>query len=63
MTMTPAMPDGASSACKHDALENRGHIMPAVSLPFPRTGVVLLTVIALDYLIVRLVKPLKRALS
>jgi hypothetical protein len=59
MTMTPAMPDGA---CRHDALENRGHIMPAVSLPFPRAGVVLLTVIALDYLIVRLVTPLKRAL-
>lgn len=38
-------------------------IMIAVSLLFPLSGAVLLAVIALDYLIVRRVKPLKRALS
>lgn len=38
-------------------------IMIAVSLFFPLTGAVLLTVIALDYLIVRRLRPLKRALS
>jgi hypothetical protein len=48
MAMTPAVPDGAGCACRHEALENRGHIMRAVSLLFPPTGVVRLMVIALD---------------
>ncbi|MGV8937341.1 MAG: PepSY-associated TM helix domain-containing protein [Allorhizobium sp.] len=38
-------------------------IMLAVSLLFPLTGLVLLTVIAADMLIIRRIKPLKRALS
>lgn len=38
-------------------------VMLAVSVLFPLTGIVLLTVIALDMLIVRQIKPLKRALS
>lgn len=38
-------------------------LMVAVSLLFPLTGIVLVTVLALDMLILRHVKPLKRALS
>ncbi|MFB9795124.1 PepSY-associated TM helix domain-containing protein [Shinella granuli] len=55
--MAPAVP-GDMKLWKTGAI-----IMLAVSLLFPLTGAVLLTVIALDYLIVRRVKPLKRALS
>jgi uncharacterized iron-regulated membrane protein len=55
--MAPAVP-GDMKLWKTGAI-----IMLAVSLLFPLTGVVLLTVITLDYLIVRRVKPLKRALS
>lgn len=38
-------------------------VMVAVSLLFPLTGIVLVTVLALDMLVVRRMKPLKRALS
>ncbi len=38
-------------------------VMLAVSLLFPLTGLVLVTVLALDMLVIRHVKPLKRALS
>lgn len=38
-------------------------VMLAVSLLFPLTGIVLVSVLALDMLVVRHVKPLKRALS
>ena len=38
-------------------------VMLAVSLLFPLTGIVLVTVLTLDMLVIRHVKPLKRALS
>jgi uncharacterized iron-regulated membrane protein len=38
-------------------------IMIAVSLLFPLTGIVLVTVLALDLLVIRHVRPVKRALS
>lgn len=38
-------------------------IMVAISLLFPLTGIVLVSVLALDLLVVRHIKPLKRALS
>ncbi|WP_310221568.1 PepSY domain-containing protein, partial [Neorhizobium sp. 2083] len=38
-------------------------VMVAVSLLFPLTGIVLVSVLALDMLLIRHVKPLKRALS
>ncbi|MDI7862329.1 PepSY domain-containing protein [Rhizobiaceae bacterium n13] len=38
-------------------------VMLAVSLLFPLTGIILVTVLALDMLVIRYVKPLKRALS
>lgn len=55
--VAPVVPD-KMSIWKSGAI-----VMVAVSLLFPLTGIVLVTVLALDLLVIRHVKPLKRALS
>jgi uncharacterized iron-regulated membrane protein len=55
--VAPITPD-TISICKSGAI-----VMVAVSLLFPLTGIVLVNVVALDLLVVRHIKPLKRALS
>ena len=55
--VAPALPE------KMGLWKTAAFIMLAVALLFPLTGIVLVAVLALDMLVIRHVKPLKRALS